>query len=293
MEGATLVRADGGGEGEGWRRAAQHDPHRQLRSLASMRPSSWAVGRRPCACAPLRVLLDCAAVAQNPLLSRLPRFRRGAFGLFLATVLTTMLLTDQPIAAQLVLDPGGVASGKGLWQPLTANFIFPDGRVALVFGTLMVQWFLAGYLEDFWGTRKYLTLVISAGVAGHVAAVLLALVIPAVAATPLGGSTPMDLSAVVAFGVLMGARPLALGGILSVTGRSFAIFIAALSVLSPLLRGAPWPVVVPGVVAMVVTLVVLTQPWRRLRKSGKLGGRSVGKRAGHLRVIRPDDELLN
>lgn len=232
-------------------------------------------------------------MASNPLLSRLPRFRRGAFGLFLVTVVTTMLLTDQPIAAQLILDPGGVTQGQGLWQPLTANFIFPDGRVALVFGTLVVQWFLAGYLEDFWGTRKYLTLVVGSGVAGYVATVLLAFAVPAVAATPMGGSTPIDLSAVVAFGVLMGSRPLALGGVLSVSGRSFAIFIAALSVISPLLRGAAWPVVVPMIVAMVTTLLVITQPWRRLRKSGKLGGRSGKKRPNHLRVIRPDDELLN
>jgi len=232
-------------------------------------------------------------VATNPLLSRLPRFRRGAFALFLITVLATMMLSDQPLGAQLVLDPGGVASGSGLWQPLTANFVFPEGRVTLVFGTLLVQWFLAGYLEDYWGTRKYLTLVIGCGLAGYVAAVLLALGLPAVAATIMGGSTPMDLAAVVGFGVLMGKRPLALGGIISVSGRSLALFIAILSVISPLLRGEPWPLVVPGIVAMVTALLVVTQPWRRLGKSGKLGGRSQRKRAAHLRVIRPDDELLN
>jgi len=204
-------------------------------------------------------------VATNPLLSRLPRFRRGAFALFLITVLATMMLSDQPLGAQLVLDPGGVASGTGLWQPLTANFVFPEGRVTLVFGTLLVQWFLAGYLEDYWGTRKYLTLVIGCGLAGYVATVLLALGLPAVAAT----------------------------GIISVSGRSLASFIAILSVISPLLRGEPWPLVIPGIVAMVTALLVVTQPWRRLGKSGKLGGRSQRKRAAHLRVIRPDDELLN
>ena len=76
-------------------------------------------------------------------------------------------------------------------------------------------------------------------------------------------------------------------------GRALAIFICVMSVVSPLLRGAPWPIVVPGVVAMITALLVVTQPWRRLGKSGKLGGRSRGKRAAHLRVIRPDDELLN
>ena len=232
-------------------------------------------------------------MANNPLLSRLPRFRRGAFGLFLTTVLTTVMLTDQPIAQQLVLNPGGVIGGEGVWQPLTANVIFPDGQVALLFGTLMVQWFLAGVLEDYWGTRKYLTLVIGCGIAGYVASVLLALGVDAVATTPVGGSTPMDLAAVVAFGAFMGKKPLALGGVLTVSGRGLATFVVVLSVISPLLRGAPWPIVVPGVVAALTALLVTTQPWRRLRKSGKLGGRRRGKRAAHLRVIRPDDELLN
>lgn len=232
-------------------------------------------------------------MARNPLLSRLPRFHRGAFGLFLVTVLLTMMLADQPIAERLLLHPGAVTRGEGVWQPITANFLFPDGRVALVMGTLLVQWFMGGPLEAYWGTRKYLTLVIGCGVAGYVASVLLALGVPAVADVVVGGATPMDLAAVVAFGAFMGARPLAVGGLLPLSGRTLAIVIAALSVVSPLARGAPWPVIVPLVTSMVVALLVVTQPWRRLRKSGKVRGRSRKKQAAHLRVIRPDDELLN
>ncbi len=223
----------------------------------------------------------------------LPPFRRGALALFGITLLLTALLADQPLARLLVLDPAAVARGESLWQPITANFIFPEGRVGLVVGTLLVQWFLAGMLEDFWGTRKYLTLVVGCGLAGYVTTVLLALGVPAVANEIMGGSTPMDLAAVVAFGAFMGKRPLALGGIIQLSGRTLAIIIALLSVISPLLRGAPWPVVIPGVVAMLTALLVVTQPWRRLRKSGKLGSRGRRKRAAHLRVIRPDDELLN
>lgn len=238
-------------------------------------------------------LLDWLSVASNPLLSRLPRFRRGALAVFLVTVLATMLLADMPLGRSLVLDPGGVTRGQGLWQPLTANFIYPADQVGLVFGTLLVQWFIGGTLEDFWGTRKYLVLIIGSGLVGYVAAVLLALGVDAVASTTLGGSSPMDLAAVVAFGVFMGKRPLSLAGVVTFSGRAFAIFICVMSVASPLLRGAPWPVVVPGIVAMITALLVVTQPWRRLRKSGKVGGRSRKKRAAHLRVIRPDDELLN
>lgn len=233
-------------------------------------------------------------VAQNPLMSRLPRFHRGAFGLFIVTLVLTMLVADQPIGDALVLHPGAVVRGEGLWQPLTANFVFPEGRVGLVLGTLLVQWFLAGHLEAYWGTRKYLVLVVAAGTAGYLASVLLALALPAVAETTVGGSTPMDLAAVVGFGAIMGARPLSVAGVLPLSGRTLAIIIAVLAVVSPLARGAPWPVVVPGVVAMLVALLVVTQPWRRLRKSGKVGGRGrKPKKAAHLRVIRPDDELLN
>lgn len=204
-----------------------------------------------------------------------------------------MMLADQPIAEQLVLHPGEVLKGRGLWQPVTANFLFPEGRVAMVVGTILVQWFLAGALEGHWGTRKYLTLVIGCGVAGHAASVVLALFVPAVAAVPVAGATAMDLAAVVAFGAFMGARPLAVGGVLPLSGRTLAIIIAVLSIVSPLARGAPWPVVVPLLVSMLVALLVVTQPWRRVRKSGKVRGRGRKKQAAHLRVIRPDDELLN
>ncbi len=232
-------------------------------------------------------------MATNRLFSRLPRFHRGAFSLFLVTALLTALLADQPIGKALVLEPGGVLTGQGVWQPFTANFIFPEGRVGFLLGTLAVQWFLAGPLEDFWGTRKYLTLVIGCGLGGYLSAVLLALVVPEAGAVLQGGSTPMDLAAVVAFGAFMGTRPLTVGGVLPLSGRTLAMIIAALSVISPLARGAEWPVIVPGAVSMLIALLVVTQPWRRLRKSGKVGGRGRKKRAAHLRVIRPDDELLN
>ena len=86
-------------------------------------------------------------VAHNPLLSRLPRFHRGAFGLFLVTVLLTTLVADKPLGDALVLHPGAVLRGEGVWQPITANFIYPDGLAGLVIGTLLVQWLLAGQLE--------------------------------------------------------------------------------------------------------------------------------------------------
>jgi membrane associated rhomboid family serine protease len=235
-------------------------------------------------------------VSRGGLLGALPKFRRGAFVLFLVTAVLSALLADQPVGQQLVLHPGGVFSGEGIWQPLTANFVFTEGDVGLLFGTLVVQWFLGSELEGFWGLRKYVTLVIACGIAGYLFSSVLGVFVPAVAAVPVGGATPMDLAAVAAFGVVLGKRPLRVLAILPLTARGLAILVLTLSVLSPLARGAPWPVIIPWLVAIAGAVLVTTQPWRRLRDSGKLGGRKNKRNKGHLRVVRPEAKnprLLN
>ena len=155
-----------------------------------------------------------------------------------------------------------------------------------------MQWLLAGALEAFWGTRRYIMLALGCGVAGYLVTALLAFVIPAIQPVAMGGATTMDLAAVVAYGVMFGKRPLHIGGFLPLSSRGLAIAIAVVAVLSPLARGTPWPVVLPWVVSMLTALIITTQPWRRLGNSGKLGG---GKRrkASHLKVVRPERKLLN
>lgn len=199
------------------------------------------------------------------------------------------MLADQPIAAHLVLRPGEVISGNDVWTPLTALFIFPNGSLGMLFGTAMVQWFLGSELEGFWGTRKYLTLVLGCAVVGHLVSVALAAVVPVVAMTPIGGSNAIDLAAVTAFGVIFGKRPLRLLGALPLTSRTLAMLILGLSLLGPVARGAPWPVILPWLVAIAGALLVTLQPWRRLGDSGKL---RKSKRS-HLRVVPPDKNLLN
>ena len=224
-------------------------------------------------------------------LSSLPKFRRGAFGLFIVAAICSALLADQPIAQQLTLTPGALLEGQSLWSPITANFMFQDGELAYLVGTLFIQWFMGSELEGFWGMRKYLLLVLGCGTAGYVVSVILALLIPTVATTTVGGTTAMDLAAVTAFAVVFGKRPLRLLGALPLGSRGLAILVIVLSVLGPLARGAPWPVVLPWIVAMLGALLVTTQPWRRMRDSGKLGGSR--KKKSHLRVVPPDPELLN
>ena len=230
-------------------------------------------------------------VSRGGILGALPRFGKGAFVLFLVTAVLSALLADQPVGALLVLQPGGVFSGEGVWQPLTANFVFTEGEVGRLLGTLVVQWFLGSELERYWGTRKYVTLVVGCGVAGYTVSSLLAVFVPAVAAVTVGGSTPIDLAAVAAFGVVMGKRPLRVLAILPLSARGLAMLILGLSLLSPLARGAPWPVLVPWLVAIAGAVLVTTQPWRRLRDSGKLGGRKKKRKHGHLRVVRADPKI--
>ena len=213
--------------------------------------------------------------------------------LFAVACLVSAVLADQPLAAELLLTPGGVLSGEGFWQPITANVIFPDGSLALLFGTLFIQWFLGSELEEFWGMRKYLLLAIGCGIAGHVVSVALAPLSATIANTPVGGSTAMDLAATTAFGVVFGKRPLRLVGSIPLSCRGLAMFVIGLSILAPVARGAPWPVVIPWLTAIAGALLVTMQPWRRLRDSGKVEGSKRKRRRSHLRVVEPDPKLLN
>ncbi len=229
-------------------------------------------------------------VARPSPFASLPKFRRGSFVLFLIAAVMTAMLGDNEIAEQLVLLPGNVLQGKAVWTPITANLIFKAGAMGGLIGTLVVQWFIGSELEDFWGTKKYLLLVLGAGIAGHLTSVLVALFSSTVAVTPLGGTTPIDMAAVAAFGFVYKDRRLRLMAALPLTAKWLAVLFVSLSLLSPIARGS-WPEVIPILVAIGVAAAATTQPWRRMRDSGKLGSKKPKKR--HLRVVRPDSELLN
>jgi membrane associated rhomboid family serine protease len=234
-------------------------------------------------------------VARSGPFANLPRFRRGSLAIFATALLLTAIIGDQPLGAQLVLTPGEVLAGHRVWAPVTTNVIFPPGGMTLLLSTLFIQWFLASPLEGFWGTRKYLLLAFGCGIAGHLVSVALAPLSPSIANTPVGGTTAIDMAAVTAFGVVFGKRKLRLFGGIEVSSRGVAIFVIALSVISPVARGTPWPVVIPWLTAIAGALLVTTQPWRRLRDSGKVGGSKRKRRRSHLRVVEVESppELLN
>lgn len=216
----------------------------------------------------------------------LPNFRTGAFWLFVAVAVVTLVFSDQPVAIHLLLTPAMVIHEFELWQPMSAGFIYPDGGLGMLVGTFLIQWFVGGELESFWNTRRYLALVLGCSLAGYAVMVALAFAFPIVGMTTVGGATPIDLAALTAFGVVYGNRSVQLLAKFPINARTFSILFIALIVLSPPLRGASWPTIVPGLVAIVGALLVTTQPWKRMQ-SQKTPQRS------HLRVVPRDPSLLN
>jgi membrane associated rhomboid family serine protease len=229
----------------------------------------------------------------------LPSFRRGAFALFVVVFVMTILLGDRPFASALECRPAELLVGRLWWTPLTALFRQPEGLGMLgLLWTLVVQWWLGSRLEGFWGTARYLTLVLVSAVVGMAGAAALGLVLPSVREAMLVGTAPLDFAAVVAFGLVfanerlvVGKReisPVAVAGVAGLVVLSFPMIVA-------LVGGTPfaaaWPTLLPPAIAGMVA-VVFVQPWRRRPTSGKVE-RAKHHGQPHLRVVRSADDMLN
>ncbi|PRQ04533.1 hypothetical protein ENSA5_06570 [Enhygromyxa salina] len=231
----------------------------------------------------------------------LPRFRRGAFALFALVFLTTMLLGDRSsFDSALTLRPAQVLDGHQWWTPLSALFHYPEGLglVGLLW-TLSIQWVIGSRLEGFWGTTRYLIMVLVAGLVGYGAVLGLGLGFGAsVPALAYAGPGPLDTAAVVAFAwVFANERmklnrteisPLLVAGVAGPISVGFPLLVT-------LVAGTPiaqaWPSLIPGAVAAAVA-TVFVQPWRKREKSGKVGPTKL-RGQPHLRVIRTPDDMLN
>ncbi|WP_434418625.1 hypothetical protein [Nannocystis pusilla] len=224
--------------------------------------------------------------------ANLPRFRPGSFWLLVAATAASAFVSDLPVARLLLLGAPFV-SEPAPWQPLTAPFLFPEGQLAGLIGTGLLQWLVGSRVEGRFGTARYLGLVLGAAVLGYLVLGLVGLAVPAALAAPHGGTTPVDIAAVVAFGVLFARDPMALFGALPITARSFAGVVVALLLLGPLLRDG-WPAIVPGLVAAGLALV-LVRRWQKRPASGKVGPRKGGggKRPRHLRIVDGREQYLN
>ena len=229
-------------------------------------------------------------MARPSIIAGLPKFQRGGFWLFVVAAAASALIADQPLAADLTLNHRFLTD-LALWQPLSATFVFPEGQLGGLIGTFAIQWFIGSHLEATWGVRRYLTLVLGAAVIGYLALALLGLAAPGALMFPSGGTGPADLAAVIGFGVILGRQPVQLFGALPLSARGLAALLAALMLLSPLLRGH-WPQAIPAAVAALAALLLASR-WRSPPTSGKVAAR--GARPRHLKVVDAGrrDKLLN
>ncbi len=224
------------------------------------------------------------------ILSGVPKFQRGGFGLLLVAAITSALLADQPIATSIALGRP-FAEQLALWQPISAVAMFPNGELGGLIGTLLLQWFVGGHLEARWGTRRYLTFVLASAVFGYLVLALVGLAVPAALAMPHGGTMPADLAAVIGFGVVHGRMPVQLFGALPISARNFAAILAGVLVAAPLLRGG-WPDTIPLAAAAALAWL-LARRWRPSADSGKVPPRGAKQRPRHLRVVKTPPKLLN
>ncbi len=226
-------------------------------------------------------LLHWPPVARPSILANLPKFHRGGFWLLVVAAAASALLSDHPLAGALTLNHGFLE--RALWQPLTAVLVYPDGQLGGLLGTLFLQWFIGGHVEERWGTPRYLTLVLGSATAGYLALALLGLAVPQALGLPQGGTLPADVAATVAFGVLHARQPVQLFGALPLSGRGLAALVTALMLLGPLLRGN-WPSAVIIAVAALCGLL-LAWRWRSPGSSGKVSARAGARRPRHLKVV--------
>jgi hypothetical protein len=214
-----------------------------------------------------------------------------AFAVTVVAAAATALLADGPAASHLVLDPERLAAGRDPWTPLTALFLFPEGRVGGVVLTALTQWLVGSGLERSMGPRRYALVVVGAGLLGYVAAGLA--VLAGARGPALGGTGPLDLATFVLMGVVLGRQPLQLLGFLPMSARGLAGLAVAFMLLGPLSRLAPALEYVPLMVAAGVAWLLAATPWRNMRGSGKVKRRSSGSRRDHLRVVQPPDRTLH
>jgi hypothetical protein len=222
--------------------------------------------------------------------------------LFAATFVVSMLLGDRGATAEaLTLEPGLVLEGREWWTPLTTSFRYPEGLGLLgLFWTLLIQWVLGSRLEGFWGTTRYLIMVLVAAVLGYAASVGLAVVVPEARSLSFAGAGPLDVAAAVAFGFVFARERMSLGStsipplaVAGIAGSLALVFPFIVALVAGIPAAQAWPTLIPGLVAAVVASVFVqpwVQPWRKRENSGKVGR---SEQRTHLRVVRTPDDMLN
>lgn len=227
----------------------------------------------------------------------LPRFRPAALLLFAVVFFASMLLGDRPLAASLALEVSATLRDLQLWRPFTAPFVDLAVERGALLGCLVVCWGLGSPLEGFWGWKRFLAVVVGCAIAGYALTLGVAAVLPHLLPTAgpvpaLAGSLPLEAVMLAAFAKEFSRTPYSPFGLAPIRGLALAAILATLLVARPLLQGeSPW-VLVPALLAALVSLPFIFRPWRRPRRSGKVSAASTRPR-GHLRLVHDADHLPN
>jgi len=140
-----------------------------------------------------------------------------------------------PMMAHLALGPG-LFSGE-LWQPITSLFVHFD-LLGFVFN-LIGLWFVGAFIERTQGTRRFVTLFLTAGVVANLALAGVNHLRPYRAGEISDGCSFAVLALFVAFGRIYGRAPAQVLGGLFLQARHLALIFVAWGVLASLLR-ADW-----------------------------------------------------
>lgn len=227
----------------------------------------------------------------------LPRFRPAALLLFAVVFFASMLLGDRPLAASLSLDVERTLGDLQLWRPFTAPFVDLAVERGALLGCLVVCWGLGSPLEGYWGWKRFLAVVVLCAISGYVLTLGVAVALPRIlpAATPvppLAGSLPLEAVMLVAFGKEFSRTPYKPFGLAPIRGLALATILATLLAARPLLQNESPLVLVPALLAALLSLPFIFRPWRRPGRSGKVSASSARPR-GHLRLVHDADHLPN
>jgi membrane associated rhomboid family serine protease len=137
--------------------------------------------------------------------------------------------------AHLALGPG-LFAGE-LWQPITSLFVHFD-LLGFIFN-LIGLWFVGAFIERTQGTRRFVTLFLTAGVLANLALAGVNHLRPYRVGEISDGCSFAVLALFVAFGRIYGRAPAQVLGGLFLQARHLALIFVAWGVLASLLR-ADW-----------------------------------------------------
>ncbi len=175
------------------------------------------------------------------------------------------------LARWLVLTPGSLLDGH-VWKLITTT-LFTVTPFAFILD-LLVLWLFMPFLENEWGTRRFLRFAVITSIVGNLVGAGVGLLLGGMALqAPIAGMAPFVYAAMIGYGVQFGERNIQFFGVLPMKGRTLAIGIAAVVLLATVLN-RNWVEGTAHLAAMATAVVLTTGrftprlwllQWRRAR----------------------------